>query len=82
MHTKLKKNAVYFFFLLMTAFCLSGCEKNPKNFTVDEMTITLNEGFKQSKMNGFDAYFASEDVTFSIKIEKKERKFGGFCGKV
>lgn len=70
MHSRSKKNAVITLLLFtLIALSLSGCQSNPKNFTVDEMTITLTDDFKQSKMNDFDAYFASEDVTFSIKIE-------------
>lgn len=69
MRRKAKKKAVGLLVLALTAILLYGCSKNPKNFTVDEMTITLTEDFKKSKMNDFDAYFVSDDVTFSIKIE-------------
>ena len=33
------------------------------------MTITLTDTFKESKMSGFDAYFVSDDVSFSVKTE-------------
>lgn len=38
-----------------------------QNFTVGTMTITLTDNFKESKMSGFDAYFVSDDVSFSVK---------------
>lgn len=66
-HTE--KKAAVFLLIALTAVLLCGCGSNPKNFTVNDMTITLTDAFKQSKMNDFDAYIVSEDVTFSIKIE-------------
>lgn len=64
--TKIKVGLLLLFLIACT---LCGCSGNPKNFTVDTMTITLTDHFKQSKMSGFDAYFVSDDVTFSVKTE-------------
>lgn len=64
----IKTSTILLLIALLSTF-LYGCSSNPKNFTVDEMTITLTEDFRQSKMSGFDAYIVSDDVTFSVKIE-------------
>lgn len=66
---KARKKAVFLLLIVMTASLLYGCGSNPENFTVNEMTITLTDDFKQSKMKGFDAYIVSDDVTFSVKVE-------------
>lgn len=55
--------------LLLSCFLLTGCKGNPKNFTSGDITITLTENFSESKMNGFDAYIVSDDLTFSAKEE-------------
>lgn len=44
-------------------------QRQSQNFTVGTMTITLTDNFKESKMSGFDAYFVSDDVSFSVKTE-------------
>ena len=69
MYSNAKKYTLGLFFILIAACTLCGCKGNPKNFTVDTMTITLTDSFKESKMDGFKAYIVSDDVTFSVKTE-------------
>ena len=68
MRSKSKKITLGLCLIVLTACLLCGCSGNPKNFTVDTMTITLTDNFKESKMSGFDAYFVSDDVSFSVKM--------------
>ena len=69
MSPKKKKITHGLLLVVLTACLLCGCENNPKNFTVGTMTITLTDNFKESRMNGFDAYIVSDDVTFYVKTE-------------
>lgn len=69
MRSKIKKITLGLCLTILTACMLCGCNSSPKNFTVGTMTITLTDNFKESKMNGFDAYIVSDDVTFSVKTE-------------
>lgn len=69
MRSKSKKITLGLCLIVLTACLLCGCSGNPKNFTVGTMTITLTDTFKESKMSGFDAYFVSDDVSFSVKTE-------------
>lgn len=69
MRSKSKKITLGLCLIVLTACLLCGCSGNPKNFTVGTMTITLTDNFKESKMSGFDAYFVSDDVSFSVKTE-------------
>mgnify|MGYP000233789723 FL=1 len=69
MRSKSKKITLGLCLIVLTACLLCGCSGNPKNFTVGTMTITLTDPFKESKMSGFDAYFVSDDVSFSVKTE-------------
>lgn len=69
MHATFKKIISGALLCVLIACTLCGCQGNPKNFTVDTMTITLTDNFRQSKMNEYDAYIVSDDVTFSAKSE-------------
>ncbi|MDE5873865.1 MAG: hypothetical protein K2H07_08135 [Lachnospiraceae bacterium] len=66
------KRKKYILFILVSAFImgtLSGCGANPKNFTYQELTITLTDDFRLEKRDGFNVYLASENVIFSAVQE-------------
>lgn len=69
MYTKKAKKLYGMLIAVFIGCFLSGCQNNPKNFTISTMTITLDDSFKESKMSGFDAYIVSDAVTFSVKTE-------------
>lgn len=62
------KYIIYFLIIIMT-ISLSGCFGKPKNFSVDNLTITLSVDFTERKSNDFDLYLACDDVVFSAKKE-------------
>ena len=49
--------------LITTLF--TGCGANPKNFTFEDMTITLTDDFVVEEAPGFKIYLESDDVLFS-----------------
>ncbi len=57
--------------LVMLSTMLSGCKPNPQNFTMNKLTITLNDSFEERKASsiGLDLYMVSDDVSFSIVEE-------------
>ena len=72
----------YIYLLLIIIVCitsLTGCSNDPKNFTYENLTITLNKTFTESKRNGFDLYVTSENVIFSVVEESEENlEFSGY----
>lgn len=65
--------------LVMCAATLTGCSRDPKNFTYKSLTITLNKTFKESNHKNFDLYITSENVIFSVVEESEENlEFSGY----
>lgn len=48
---------------------LAGCGSSPKNFTVSDLTITLNTNFTEAKAPDFDIYIKSDAVVFTAVSE-------------
>ncbi len=71
-----KSNAQkYILFLLVSVFImgtLSGCADNPKNFTYQELTITLTDDFEWKKDERFDVFLSSENVGFTAVQQTSE----------
>ncbi|MGN0435661.1 MAG: hypothetical protein ACI4D8_03415 [Wujia sp.] len=64
---------------VLLCIVLCSCSVKPKNFTVDELTITLNNNFMESKKDGFTVYITSEDVVFSaVKEETDALEYAGY----
>ena len=72
MRSKSRKITLGLCLIVLTACILCGCSGNPKNFTVGTMTITLTDNFKQSKMNGFDAYIVSDENASDLEYQGYE----------
>ena len=51
---------------------LSGCSGDPKNFTVNGLTITLTKAFSEGKADRFDVYLKSDDVIFTAVEETSD----------
>lgn len=76
-----KKNQLLSLGILLIFICstLCSCTANPQNFTVSDMTITLNNDFEQSYKSGFDVYIVSPDVIFSAKKENaSDLEYAGY----
>ena len=69
--------------LLMLVFCiamLTGCGSSPKNFTYNNLTVTLTKAFKEEKHAGFDLYASSETVIFSaVEETEEELEYAGYA---
>ena len=64
---------------ILTLFCLTGCSSNPKNFTVNDITITLTSDFEKGKLEEFDVYITSDDVSFTANEESEEQlQYAGY----
>lgn len=64
-----KKQTLLIVLALTLIFSLAGCGSNPKNFTVSDLTITLNTSFTESKAPDFDVYIKSDAVVFTAVSE-------------
>lgn len=80
-----KSNAQkYILFILVSVFImgtLSGCADNPKNFTYQELTITLTDAFELKKYDRFDLYLSSDrdNVAFSaVQETSQELEYEGY----
>lgn len=60
---------ILFVLLMISTTALSGCFGKPKNFTVDELTITLSVDFVERKNPDFNLYLSCDDIVFSAKKE-------------
>ncbi|MBO6114179.1 MAG: hypothetical protein J6P57_03880 [Lachnospiraceae bacterium] len=79
MKNNFKKLTLLGLVLMMCITFLTGCSKDPKNFTYGALTVTLNKTFKESSRNGFDLYVSSENVIFSVVEETEENlEFSGY----
>ena len=79
MKNHFKKIAAINLILLMCITTLTGCSKDPKNFSCGALTVTLNKTFKESSHKGFDLYVSSENVIFSVVEETEENlEFSGY----
>lgn len=78
-YNKFNKYILLFFTTTLLCTLLCSCTTKPKNFTVEELTITLNNNFKESKKDGFTVYIVSEDVVFSaVKEEIDTLEYAGY----
>ena len=62
------KKILYIIIILLGAFLLSGCESQ-KEFTIDDLTITLPKEFEQKEMDGYLAYLESKEVGITFLEE-------------
>lgn len=62
-----KKRLLAVLFILLLLLC--GCSSDPKNFSVQELTITLTKEFTEAPLSMFDIYLESDDVLFSAVKE-------------
>ena len=67
-----KKHILLILALACSLCLLTGCSKDPKNFTVNQLTITLTEEFEVQENKIFDIYIESNDVGFSAVEETAE----------
>ncbi len=65
----IKKQLILSLMVVLCALVLAGCSDDPKNFTSGDLTVTLTQGFKEGKLNEFDAYYSSSTVSFTAKKE-------------
>lgn len=62
-----------------TLTLLCGCQANPKNFSVSNMTITLTDNFEIGKADIFDIYIKSDDVIFTaVEETTSELEYAGY----
>lgn len=79
MKKNIKKYIFTFLFFIFCITSLTACSKDPKNFSYEKLTVTLNKTFKESKHSGFDLYVTSENVIFSVVEESEENlEFSGY----
>lgn len=65
----IKKLSILILLLVSIMTLLTGCGSSPKNFTVSDLTITLNSNFTESKSANFDVYIKSDNVVFTAVAE-------------
>ncbi|MBQ3490854.1 MAG: hypothetical protein IJA86_09715 [Clostridia bacterium] len=59
----MKKFLSVFLVVITMALILTSCmSADPKDFTVDGMTVTLTTAFKETEMEGYTACYTSKDV--------------------
>lgn len=68
----MKKYTVLPLLLGLILLFACGCASEPKNFSEQDLTITLTKGFEVSNRQGFDIYLESDDVIFSAVRESAE----------
>lgn len=68
----MKKYTVLPLLLSFILLFACGCASEPKNFSEQDLTITLTKGFESSQHHGFDIYIESDDVIFSAVRESDE----------
>lgn len=68
----MKKHTILPLLLCLVILLACGCASDPKNFSGDNLTITLTKGFETSYRQGFDIYLESDDVIFSAVRESSE----------
>lgn len=79
MNKEFKKKISLILVLTFITAILGGCSGNPKNFTSQELTITLTDEFKPEKRSGFDIYLSSENVVFSaVQETSQELELAGY----
>lgn len=67
--------------LLLSLFMLlaCGCASDPKNFSEEDLTITLTKSFESSHHQGFDIYLESDDVIFSaVRESATDLEYAGY----
>ena len=58
---------------------MCGCASNPKNFSIGDLTITLNKGFKEQTDSNFDIYLVSDDIIFTaVNESESEVEYSGY----
>lgn len=78
-HRTTNKSVALALSLVSVLILLCGCSSDPKNFTVDNFTITLNESFELSSAQNFDIYIKSDDVIFTaVEETAEELEYSGF----
>ncbi|MBR1815705.1 MAG: hypothetical protein IJ763_03300 [Lachnospiraceae bacterium] len=74
-----KKVLLTLMVLILCITSLTSCNSNPKNFTYNNLTVTLNKSFTEETHSGFDLYAASENVIFSVVEESEEElEYSGY----
>ena len=74
-----RKILAVFFMIIFIVSTLTGCSKDPKNFSYGALTVTLDKTFKESKNSSFDLYVTSDNVIFSVVEESEENlEFSGY----
>ena len=63
------KKIIFSLFLFILSFNLCGCFGKPKNFSSDDLTITLTVDFNERKSKDFNLYLSCDDVVFTAKKE-------------
>lgn len=73
------KKVIMIVLLAATLLSLSACSDSPKNFTFEELTVTLTSEYKESSKKDFDMYISSDDVIFSaVKQTTSELDAAGY----
>ena len=79
MRTKIKKSLYTVLVFVLCVTSLTGCNSTPKNFTYNNLTVTLNKSFKEESHANFDLYAASENVIFSaVEETEEELEYSGY----
>ncbi|MBQ8924492.1 MAG: hypothetical protein IJ053_06820 [Lachnospiraceae bacterium] len=80
MKNKIKKTLLTAIVLVLCVTSLTSCNSSPKNFTYNNLTVTLNKSFKEESHAGFDLYAASENVIFSaVEETEEELEYSGYA---
>lgn len=74
----MKKRILYTLLILIAVF-MCGCASNPKNFSIGDLTITLNKGFKEQTDSNFDIYLVSDDIIFTaVNESESDVEYSGY----
>lgn len=74
----MKKRILCTLLFLIVLFA-SGCASDPENYTIGELTITLNKGFEEKSSSSFDLYLVSDDIIFSAVNEtQSDVEYSGY----
>lgn len=75
----MKKKLLLAILLCLLTSIIAGCSSSPKNFSIDNLTVTLTKEFKEEKSREFDMYIVSDDVVFSaIEETANELETSGY----
>lgn len=74
----MKKKSLYTLLIIIAIF-VCGCSSDPKNFTIGDLTITLNKGFEEQTDSNFDIYIVSDDIIFTAVNEtQSDVEYSGY----